>query len=150
MKKLELKWIMQPRRGERLDFVVSNRSLYKEFVGRGLDVVPRTGSNSVPLDLELRDLLLLEKAGDTPLGRVALYICPVCGDPGCGVVSVKITRDDVSFTWNDFGWEPDYIDEEQAFRPYEKLGPFRFDAQEYRHALLGPSGSATGIDVANQ
>ena len=59
----------------------------------GYDLLPRLGGDIVPVDMEVRSLLFCEFAGDTPSGRVALHICPECGDFGCGVVSVKIRKD---------------------------------------------------------
>ena len=67
--------------------------MLKEIERRGHDRIPRLGSELLPIDSETRDFLLLERNGDTPSGRVALYVCPLCGDYGCGVVSVKVTRD---------------------------------------------------------
>src|SRR5262245_21851009 len=107
MKILEIKWVFDRRRGKRLDFVVSGRSLYKELRRRGYDVVPRLGSNLVPVDSTTRRLLLLEKAGDMASGRVALYVCPLCGDLGCGAVSVRITRENTDIVWSEFEWESD-------------------------------------------
>lgn len=135
MKTLELRSVFDSRRGERLDFVVSGRSLYKELRRRGYDVVPRLGSGRVRVDTETRDLLLLEKEGDTRSGRVALYICPICGDLGCGVVSAKITRVGADILWSEFAWETDSADH---FLALEKLGPYRFRVAEYRKAILTP------------
>ena len=132
MKILEIKWVFDRRRGKRLDFVVSGRSLYKELRRRGYDVVPRLGSNLVPVDSTTRRLLLLEKAGDMASGRVALYVCPLCGDLGCGAVSVRITRENTDIVWSEFEWESDC---EDHFLAIENLGPFRFRGTEYRHAI---------------
>ena len=135
MKTLELRRMFEPRRGECLDFVVSGRSLYKELRGRGYDVVPRLISKLVPVDIETRDLLFLEKSGDTPTGRVALYRCPLCGHIGCGVVSVWIARGRADILWSEFAWETDCSDH---FQPIEHLGPYRFREAEYRQAILNP------------
>jgi hypothetical protein len=133
MKTLELRRVFDRTRGERLDFVVSGRSLYKEFRRRGYDVVPRLGRNLVLVDVETRDLLLLEKKGDTASGRVALYLCPLCGDLGCGAISVKITRENSDILWSEFAWETDCSDH---FQSIEKLGPYRFREADYRRAIL--------------
>jgi hypothetical protein len=135
MKSLELRRVFEARRGERLDFVVSGRSLYKELRRRGFDVIPRLGSGLVPVDSETRDLLLLDKNGDTSSGRVALYICPECGDLGCGAVSVRITRDTTDIVWSEFAWETNCQDH---FQPIDNLGPFRFRELAYRSAVLNP------------
>jgi hypothetical protein len=133
MKTLEIRWAQSKRRGKCLDFFVSGRSLLKEIERRGHDHVPRLGSDLLPIDSETRDLLLLECNGDTPSGRVALYVCPECGDHGCGVVSVKVTREGTDILWSEFGFENNWGDE---FFLMEKLGPFRFNEEKYRHTLM--------------
>jgi hypothetical protein len=133
MKSLELRLVFAPRRGEQLDFVVSGRSLYKELCRRGYDVVPRLGSKLVPVDTDTRDLLLLQRPGDTPTGRVTLYVCPLCRHLGCGVVSARIMRDGADISWSEFAWETDCVDQLQLL---DKLGPYRFREAEYRAAIL--------------
>jgi hypothetical protein len=135
MKTLALRRVFEPERGEYLDFVVSGRSLYRELRRRGYDVVPRLVSKLVPVDIDTRDLLFLEKSGDTPTGRVALYRCSLCGHIGCGVVSVRITRENTDILWSEFAWETDCSDH---FQPVESLGPYRFREAEYRDAILTP------------
>jgi hypothetical protein len=132
MKTFEIGWTSSKKYGKTLDFLVSGKSLLKEVERRGMDVVPRLGAASIPVDFKTRDLLLLNCRGDMPSGRVALYICPLCGDYGCGVVSAKIYRENSSFIWSDFAWETNY---EDKLYYLEKLGPFRFAEDQYRDAL---------------
>jgi hypothetical protein len=132
MKTLDIRWTQSKRRGKCLDFFVSGRSLLKEIERRGHDLVPRLGSELLPIDSKTRNLLLLESTGDTPSGRVALYVCPLCGDYGCGVISVKVTREGTDILWREFGRENDWDNE---FFPIEKLGPFSFSEEKYRHTL---------------
>ena len=133
LKTLDIGWIEDSRRGRLLDFRVSGRSLFREIRKRGFDRLPRTTSNpNLPaLDVETLEMLLLEGVGDTPSGRVALYLCP-CGDLGCDAVSVRIQRDGGDIVWDDFVWEVDYEDE---ILPLEGLGPFRFREDEYRKSV---------------
>ena len=67
-------------------------------------------------------------------GRVALLMCPLCGDLGCGAYSVEVVRDDESVEWRAFGWQVDYepYDPDQDFRFREA----RFDRTAYE-TLLG-------------
>jgi hypothetical protein len=143
MKSLELRWVFAPGRGKLLDFVVSGRSLYGEFRRRGYDVVPRLGSDLVPVDVETRALLLLEKEGDTPSGRVALYRCPLCGDLGCGAIAVRIARQGRGILWSEFAWETGYGD----IWPIERLGPILFSEQQYRQALLARRSGPTRSEL---
>ena len=134
LKTLALDWVEDNRRGRFLDFVVSGRSLFMEMRRRGYDLVPRLSGKLVPLDVEARDLLLLEREGDTESGRVALYVCAGCGDYGCGVVSAMISRIDSDIQWSDFVWEqgPEVV-------PIENLGPFRFREDDYRKTIQSGS-----------
>ena len=77
--------------------------------------------------------MLLERRGDLPSGRVSLYICPECGDLGCGAVSVALEPDGEDIIWKEFGHENDY---DESFILIERLGPFRFRLADYRQAIL--------------
>jgi hypothetical protein len=75
-----------------LDFLVDGVSLYEE-IGRRSDLVSTVWIDP-PMpredqDKAIRRLLALD-TGDLPNGRVSLYVCPECGDLGCGVISVQI------------------------------------------------------------
>jgi hypothetical protein len=138
MKSLALSRVLLARRGDGLDFIVSGRSLYQELHRRGYDLVPRLGSSLVPVDVAMRDLLTLERVGDTASGRVALYVCPLCAHLGCGVVSARITRDGADILWSDFAYETDRPEDLHAI---ERLGPYRFRETEYRQALSAQGGT---------
>ena len=78
--------------------------------------------------------LLLEEPADLPDNRRTLYICPECGDIGCGVVSLVIERVDKKIIWRDFGYENNY---EGVVRVegFEEIGPFAFDPDEYEKVI---------------
>jgi hypothetical protein len=133
LKTLSLKRFSSRRRGLQYDFFVSGRPLLKELEQRGYDLIPRLGSDALPIDVDTRDTLTLKCAGDLPSGRTALYVCPECGDDSCGVISVRIKRDGDAIVWSDFAFENDYDD---RVEPLRDLGPFRFAESEYRQALL--------------
>jgi hypothetical protein len=59
-----------------------------------------------------------------------LYICPECGDIGCGAYGVKLRLTDSTAEWFDFAYENGY----EAGRPLA-VGPFIFDRSEYNAAL---------------
>ena len=69
-----------------------------------------------------------------PGGRVPLYICPECGDLGCGGVTAVVERTPETVVWRDFGYQNDY----DPFEPDPELahvGPIVFDRQAYDDAL---------------
>lgn len=83
------------------------------------------------------EVLMLLGALTSPLpnGRVPLFVCPVCGDLGCGAVSVGVERSTTTVVWRDFGWDFDYeIDGE----PSDPIlgGPFVFDRREYEAEMF--------------
>jgi len=134
MKTLTIEAIRSQKYSAILDFCVSGRSLLKEIERRkGCDFVSRLGSELEPTDVRTRDALLLEKTDDLSSGRVVLYTCP-CGDFGCGVISAKIIREGKHIIWSDFGYENEFDDELILL---ERLGPFRFEEEQYRQAIMG-------------
>jgi hypothetical protein len=75
---------------------------------------------------------LLDRADpDTPEGRVLLYICPECGDIGCGAFSVRVSRDADGYCWTDFA----YDNGRDAPKPLSLPKAFSFGAAQYEAAL---------------
>ena len=135
MKSLSIEPIRSLRHGVRLDFHVSGRPLLPVFERLDYDLVPRLGSGRVPVDVETRALLLCDAPGDLPSGRVALYVCPLYGDHGCGTISTLIERERDAIVWRDFAGENNIDDELHLI---EWLGPFRFALSDYEKALHTP------------
>lgn len=78
--------------------------------------------------------LLLEEVADLPNNRCSLYVCPECGDLGCGVVSLAAEQSGDKVIWRDFGYENNYESVVHT-EGYEGLGPFIFDHSEYVWAI---------------
>ncbi len=78
-----------------------------------------------------RDALVLlgEEPSELADGRVPLYVCPACGDLGCGVVSALVERSTSHVVWREFGWDVGWDDGEEEIR--FTGGPFVFDRQQY-------------------
>jgi hypothetical protein len=84
--------------------------------------------------------LLLEQPSELETGRRLLYVCPECGDVGCGAITVVVEEEDDCFVWSQFAVERDWeIEDLPMLDPtgYEHFGPYRFDKRQYREALLG-------------
>ena len=79
--------------------------------------------------------LRLQAAPSSDSERVLLYICPECGDIGCGAYSAKVTRDQETYSWRDFCYENGYEDP----RWLETVGPFVFQAAQYEAAIVSAS-----------
>ena len=131
------------RREAYLDFVVDSHPL-KELIDAQdgyHDQVGVLGNGFLPeAQTHWRSILLSEKASELETGRIELYVCANCGDIGCGSITVGMTVDERQVTWKDFGNERNYeIDEGDGLvykEGLENIGPFTFDRQQYREALL--------------
>ncbi len=67
-------------------------------------------------------------------GRTALYICPECGDLGCGAVTLLVQREAGLIIWKDFGIQNNY-EEVIHTDGFEDIGPFTFEGKQY-HELF--------------
>jgi hypothetical protein len=57
---------------------------------------------------------------------VLLYVCPLCGDVGCGAVQVRVSRSADDFDWGGFF----YVNGIDDPKPLA-IGPFKFEAEAY-------------------
>lgn len=92
--------------------------------------------------------LLRQAEPDLPGMRCSLYVCPECGELGCGAVGVVIDRGDGAIVWRDFAWQ---LPASGAAPEETKLdlGPFSFEGLAYvrlfdeMRSQLGPWGRLT-------
>ena len=131
MSSIELAWA--ERRGDSqraavrfLDFIVDGVHLSSRMG----DHVTLFGWGSKPLQQVAADRLLGRCAPDLPSTRVALYVCPECGDLGCGAVGVVVERAEGTVVWRSFAYENNY-DGMVHHEGYDDLGPFEFAESEY-------------------
>jgi hypothetical protein len=76
--------------------------------------------------------LLGHAAGQLPDGRVAVLLCPIDGDVGCGTVSARLHIGDRTVEWCELGWQTDY----QAFTNEDVMMPgFTFGREQYERLL---------------
>jgi hypothetical protein len=117
-----------------IDFVVNGLSLLNELVKRSGGHSDFMGCLCKGLS-ELREAaiarLRVEAVPDTETGRVILYMCPECGDIGCGSYSTIIESIEGEYVWRSFAYENGY----EPAAPVEDLGPFFFAKKAYRDAL---------------
>ncbi|MEU9691997.1 hypothetical protein [Amycolatopsis japonica] len=78
--------------------------------------------------------LLGRLPGDFDDGRVALLMCPLCADLGCGAYSVEVVFGDDVVEWRAFGWQTDY-------EPFDDPEEYRFTGARFERTayetLLG-------------
>lgn len=126
---------------EHADLWIDGHRLYDQVIGLypNLDDVACLGFGSETFQKEHIEKLLLNAAADFPVDRRALYICPACGDLGCGAVSLRIKREQGQFVWYDFG-----IESEGASTPrvtaLAEMGPFYFEEQAYMETIRSAYG----------
>ena len=110
-----------------LDFVIDEVPLWSRLK---FDFISPFGWLS-PEQHEASINRFLRKApADLPDGRIALYICPECGELDCGAVTMLVQREADVIVWKDFGVQNNY--ENVVHRDgLEDIGPFRFDVRQY-------------------
>ena len=113
-----------------LDFVVDGQSL-SVMVG---DQISCLGWFVPDENTKAARRLLLEEPADLPDTRRSLYVCPECGDLGCGAVSLVVEPLGDKIIWRDFGYENNYEAEVRA-EGFEDLGPFVFNRSEYEKVI---------------
>ena len=131
MSTIELHWrdrkigtVQTPRRF--FDLVVDGESLYDK-VG---DFISPLGWQNDGENRKAVDRFLRRAESDFPGNRTSIFICPECGDLGCGAVSAVIEREGGDIIWRDFGYQNNYDDAVHR-EDLEDLGPFTFNATEY-------------------
>ena len=134
--KLRLEWKRREGGGggtqrDYLDIIVDGQPL-SEILGG--DMVSCLGWFVPEENAKAARRLLLEEAADLPNNRRTLYVCPECGDIGCGAVSLVVERVEDKIIWRDFGYENNY-EEVVRTEGYENVGPFVFDRAEYEEAI---------------
>ena len=75
--------------------------------------------------------LTLRSKPETESGQVLIYICPECGDIGCGAYSVLVEKREDKYVWRRFCYENGY----EAVRVLDNAGPFYFDELNYESAI---------------
>jgi hypothetical protein len=114
-----------------LDFTIDGDSLY-ERVAQQLDLISALWLGHPAFEERQKAVgrLLKLTPGDFPGDRVSLYICPECGDLGCGAISVEINFMEDKVIWRDFGYENNY-ESAVALDQYRSVGPFEFERAAY-------------------
>jgi hypothetical protein len=70
---------------------------------------------------------------------VLFYVCPECGDIGCGAITGRIEEQSGGVIWSDFAFETATGIEES----FNSLGPFRFEKAAYMVTIAAlKNGSA--------
>jgi hypothetical protein len=149
---LDVIWTTRSGRGGRterryLDFVIDGLALSSRF---DADFISPLGWLAVQEQVATIDRLLRRKPPDLAHGRTSLYICPECGDLGCGAVTAVVGGGTGVVVWSDFGIQNNYEDVVHR-EGFEAIGPFTFDGMLYHRlfARLQPMMASINTNKPN-
>ncbi|AXF05025.1 hypothetical protein CUJ88_42620 [Paraburkholderia hospita] len=117
------------------DFLIDHRSLLELLVQRAgghSDFMGCFVNGYVEECQRARTRLLGISLQSGTESRVLLYICPECGDVGCGAYSAVVRRDATSYLWRSFAYQTS----ERDLNVLDMPGPFVFEASHYETAVL--------------
>jgi hypothetical protein len=126
----------EPRKQElySVDFLVNGVSLLSATKAEQRDLTGCFMSLTVDGENErLAKVFTGELVADQfPEDRIPLFVCPYCGDAGCGAITFKLTRHGKLVRWSHFAYENTWDDQVTDFESYSTLGPFEFDLASYK------------------
>jgi hypothetical protein len=82
-------------------------------------------------------LTALSDKNDLPSNIAPIYVCPECGDYGCGVFGWKIDVGDKDVRWHGFQWDDNLEEESDSNDSDEEANTMElyFDKKQYFDAL---------------
>ncbi|HSH59172.1 MAG TPA: hypothetical protein VK988_05920 [Acidimicrobiales bacterium] len=114
------------------DLVVDAKPLYRVVRAEGFDYISAIWLDDPDIARLAVRRLLGDQPPDAPGGRVAMYVCPECGDLGCGAVTAQVNRTEDNVEWSAWGLQNNY---EERVTPVENLPAVTFRRDEYERAL---------------
>ncbi|MWC31172.1 hypothetical protein [Paenibacillus sp. MMS18-CY102] len=119
------------------DIKIDGRSLFDLFKSRDFDVIACLGWGTAQYRTAEIYRLVLEEPSDMQGNRNSIYVCPDCGDLGCGAISVDMQVEDNKIVWKNFKWEGDYGGITEHSSRLADLGPIYFDFGQYCDVVKG-------------
>lgn len=121
------------RRHHFLDFVIDGTSLLEAAEQQDQLVTSLSSAWRKPcVRAAIENLLGRGAADGLDSDRIALLVCPECGDLGCGQVTAELAVTDHEVTWRDFRWETGWEEPES----WDLLtGSVTFDRSQYEAEL---------------
>jgi hypothetical protein len=115
------------------DFFISGNSLKTILSIETADYITLFGwGTNQEYDRHILNVFRLKEKSQLESGRVMIYVCPECGDIGCGAITATIRDFGDRIIWSDFGYENDY---EGVQEIYDQVKPIEFDRKSYFAAL---------------
>lgn len=112
-----------------LDFIISGQSAKTKLKAVNFDLISPFGWGDEKYENEIIKEFTGQKRPEIPSGRLMLYVCPECGDIGCGSITadIEITKEKV--IWKNFGYENN--DPDIDLEPYRDIPPIEFNKVDY-------------------
>lgn len=139
------------------DFTVDGRRLFDVLnaqAGGTLDYVGVIQDVWPVASVEGLERLLGEHSGDFADGRISLYVCPECGDLGCGAVTARLVIAEETVTWQRIGYQTDYEPEIQPLSAGVETFDVAFERAAYEQVLRAELDRyrplATGFEYPHQ
>lgn len=88
-----------------VNFLVNGQSLFRLLGADRTDMCGRFSSDTREINAESEKVFTGHASSDLEGGRVMLFVCPECGDIGCGAITVRIVFDSDLVMWSDFAYE---------------------------------------------
>jgi hypothetical protein len=113
-----------------IDFLISEQPLAELLNTASLDLIGTLGwaADKVYENNTIDQFLGIEKP-ELSSGRTPFYVCPECGDIGCGAITAEIEITENEVTWKNFGYENN--EDEPNLTDYKEIGPFHFNKAAY-------------------
>jgi len=110
------------------DFVIGEKPLFDYLRLSDMDLITPFGWGSKDLEHQLLKEFCLESLPTLDSERIMFYVCPECGDIGCGTITGRISENTKGqIEWNNFGYENNH---EGIIEIYDNLF-FCFEKAEY-------------------
>jgi hypothetical protein len=108
-----------------IDFLVNGLSLFSATKAEQRDLLGCFTSVAVAGTNEsLAKIFTGELPAELPDNRIGLFVCPLCGDLGCGAITFQLTSHGDSVTWSRFAYENSWDEAITNFAPYSAIGPW--------------------------
>jgi hypothetical protein len=113
-----------------VDFLVNGESLFIATEAKHSDMCGRFSSDVPAQTRVAARIFTLQDQPDLASGRSLLFVCPECGDLGCGAIAVRVSRNEDVVIWSDFAYENGY----EPASPVN-VGPFSFAIDRYEQII---------------
>lgn len=115
-----------------LDFMISGKSLKTILGMEDSDMITPFGwIDDEKHEKHIKNSFKLQGKPELRTGRVSLYVCPECGDIGCGAITASIKSVANSIIWEDFGYENGF----EEMELYTHIKPIEFNKENYLQAF---------------